>query len=189
MLNQKEMYGKDEEKDINLLLSRVKKNPNHFKDKILQKLKEFSDEFENVKQSPNTRNTEFNNYCMFFGQIFEFFPKELKFILEALMQTYETLKSNLHPLTRYKIIHTLLVVQKKGYVNFIDTLQFFVEIFGFPDKALRQLIFDHLFHYIKNLKRKKKLAGLETARYVIPAPIFDTINNTKDRRNNTTGQG
>ena len=31
---EKKMFYKDEEKDINLLLSRVKKDPSNFKDKI-----------------------------------------------------------------------------------------------------------------------------------------------------------
>lgn len=47
------MYFKDEEKDINLLLSRVKKDPGNFKDKIAQKLIEFNELFEDVKSSPS----------------------------------------------------------------------------------------------------------------------------------------
>lgn len=162
MLEDRPMYAKDEEKDINLLLSRIKKNPTHFKDKILEKLKAFSDEFERVKQSPAIKNPDFNGYCMFFGQIFEFFPKELSFVLEALMQTYEAFKVSLHPHTRYKLIHMLLVVQKKGFVDFLQSLGFFVATLGFPDKEVRKLVFDHLFHYIKNQIRKKKFGKIET---------------------------
>lgn len=156
------MYAKDEEKDINLLLSRIKKNPTHFKDKILEKLKAFSQEFERVKQNPGTKNPEFNGYCMFFGQIFEFFPKELSFVLEALMQTFEAFKVSLHPQTRYKLIHMLLVVQKKGFVDFLQSLEFFCGILGFPDKEVRKLVFGHLFHYVKNMVRKKKFGKMET---------------------------
>lgn len=34
MLIEKEMFFKDEEKDINLLLSRIKTNPSNFKDRV-----------------------------------------------------------------------------------------------------------------------------------------------------------
>ncbi len=110
MIEEKTLFHKDEEKDINLLLSRVKKNPSHFKDRVIAKLMEFNQEFEKVKKNPGEKNILFKNLCMFFGQIFNHFPKELKIILEALMQLFDVFGERLNPSIRYNIIQTLLVV-------------------------------------------------------------------------------
>ena len=172
-MNQKEMYYKDEEKDVNLLLSRLKKNPSHFKDRILTKLKEFNEIFEVIKKKPSDKNIEFNNLCMFFGQIFEYFPKELRVILEALMQLFEIYGTNLNPSTRLKIIQTLLIVQKKGYIDFLKSFHFFIKIFGYKDKKLRKLVFYYFLKNIKKMQKKKVFSKIETPLITIVRKIID----------------
>ena len=41
-----------EEKDINLLLSRIWKDPHNFQDRIMSKLNEFTENFEKIKLNP-----------------------------------------------------------------------------------------------------------------------------------------
>lgn len=176
------MYYKDEEKDINLLLSRVKKNPNNFKDRILAKLKQFNEIFEIIKKKPADKSIEFNNLCMFFGQIFEYFPKELRVILEALMQLFEIYGTNLNPSTRIKIIQTLLIVQKKGYIDFLKSFNFFIKIFGYKDKKLRKLVFYYFLKNIKNMQKKKVFGKIESPLINIIRKILDESSNKIAKR-------
>lgn len=99
---------------------------------------------------------------MFFGLIFEFFPEQLEVIIEALIQLFEMNKDNLNPFTRMKIIQTLFLLQKKGYINFLKPLDFFLDIFEMKDKKLRLLVFHTFIQNIDYMVQKKKFFQIET---------------------------
>ena len=162
MAETKTGFSKDEEKDINLLITRVKKTPQLFKDRILAKLKEFSQLFTEIKAAPNQKNADFSNLCMFFAQIYEFYPLDLRPLLESLIQLFEQSGPVLHPLLRYKIIQTLIVIKKKGFINFFKSFDFFVSIFGYPDKQLRGLVFEHMASFLRSMSVKKDILKKES---------------------------
>ncbi len=167
------MYQKDEEKDINLLITRVKKNPTLFKDRILQKLNEFIQYFEDVKRDPGRKHPDFCGMCLFFAQIFEFYPSELHFVLESLMQLFEHNGELLNAAIRYKIIQSLIIIKKKGYIDFLKSFEFFANIFGLQDKPLRKLVFHHMINHISNMSKKKLLAKIETPFLMLLTKLFD----------------
>lgn len=167
------MYQKDEEKDINLLITRVKKNPTLFKDRILQKLNEFIRYFDEVKRDPGRKHPDFCGMCLFFAQIFEFYPSELHFVLESLMQLFEHNGELLNAGIRYKIIQSLIIIKKKGYIDFLKSFEFFSNIFGLQDKPLRKLVFHHLINHISNMSKKKLLAKIETPFLMLLQRVFD----------------
>lgn len=156
------IFSKDEEKDINLLITRIKKSPKLFKDRILQKLNEFSDLFQQIKSTPNQKNYDFCHLCLFFAQIYEFYPIDLRPLLESLIQLFEQSGTVLHPLLRYKIIQTLIVIKKKGFMDFYKSFNFFISIFGYSDKLLRNLVFDHFVSFMRSMSLRKELLKSET---------------------------
>lgn len=176
------MYQKDEEKDINLLITRVKKNPTLFKDRILQKLNEFIHYFEEVKRDPGRKHPDFCSMCLFFAQIFEFYPSELHFVLESLMQLFEHNGELLNAGIRYKIIQSLIIIKKKGFIDFMKSFEFFANIFGLQDKPLRKLVFHHFINHISNMSKKKLLPKIETPFLMLLQRIFDNASSEILRR-------
>lgn len=61
-----------------------------------------------------------------------------------------------------KIIQTILLVQKKGYMNFLQTFEFFVRVFELPDKKLRQMVFHSLVVQVDTLVKTKAFFPMET---------------------------
>lgn len=69
-----DQYIKDEEKDINLLLSRIRKDPSNFRDRILDKLEQFQWLQNEVSENPSLRNSDFEKSLIFLSSIYEYFP-------------------------------------------------------------------------------------------------------------------
>ena len=107
------IFLKDEEKDINLLLARIKKSPPIFRDRVIEKLQEFSSLFGQVKSSPSEKHVDFCRLCLFFGQVYEFYNTDLRPTLESLIQLFEQNSSLMLPILRYKIIFSTLKCERK----------------------------------------------------------------------------
>jgi len=56
----------------------------------------------------------------------------------------------------------LLSVQKKGYIDFLKSFNFFVSIFVYKDKQLRKRVFHNIIKNIKNMIKFKKFSKIET---------------------------
>ena len=82
---EKELHAKDEEKDINLLLSRIKQNPKNFGDRVDQKIIEFKELFDTVKSTPTEKNEDFYSLCLFVGELYEYYPKKMESLIEAMI--------------------------------------------------------------------------------------------------------
>ena len=156
------IFLKDEEKDINLLLARIKKSPPIFRDRVIEKLQEFSSLFGQVKSSPSEKHVDFCRLCLFFGQVYEFYNTDLRPTLESLIQLFEQNSSLMLPILRYKIIQTLIMIKKKGFIDFFKSFDFFINVFSFPDKQLRCLVFEHFSSYMKSMASRKQLLKNET---------------------------
>lgn len=137
-------------------MSRIRKDPSNFKERIKQKLEEFGTLQQQVISSPGQKSLEFESLCVFFGQIFEYYPSELKEIITNLRLVFLTLREQLHQSARLKIISTILLVLRKGFIDPIESLDLFLEIFGFEDKALRSLVFSNLSQIVKTLMDSHK---------------------------------
>ncbi len=77
-------------------------------------------------------------------------------IVNHLRLLFLTLREQLVPSTRLKIIQCIFIVLKKGFIDPIESLDLFMEIFGFEDKQLRNMVFLNLAHIIKTLVETKK---------------------------------
>jgi hypothetical protein len=80
----------------------------------------------------------------------------LREIVNHLRLLFLTLREQLVPSTRLKIIQCIFIVLKKGFIDPIESLDLFMEIFGFEDKQLRNMVFLNLAHIIKTLVETKK---------------------------------
>ena len=145
------------DKDINLLASKIRKNPDIHRDKVDEKLQEFEQVSLGVKSRPGARNEDFTQLVHFFAQVFDLFPKKLRFLVQVLQEMLLSLSDQLHHATRFKVVQTLLIVQKKGHLSFIPSLPFFLKLLGLEDKSVRKLVFNSLFFSLKLKKKKKKI--------------------------------
>lgn len=75
---------------------------------------------------------------------------------------FMTFEEQLHKETRLKIIQTLFLLLKKGYLELIPCMELFLKVFGFQDKTLRLFVFNSLLKTIKNLVDLKKFQKNET---------------------------
>ena len=174
MIEEKPMFLKDEEKDINLLISRIKKSPGLFKDRVLSKIDEFVMLFNEVKVNPTRKNPDFCLLCLFFAQIFEFYPRDLHVILDSMMNILVQLGDVLHSSIRYKIIQCLIIIKKKGFIDFLKSIEFFVDLFNLSDKSVRKIVFAHFIDYITSLSKNKKLSKIETKLIIAFQGFFET---------------
>jgi len=54
------LQNKDkQEDDLNLFLGKVHKNPTHFKEEMIEKIKEFNETYENFKENSSARDEKF----------------------------------------------------------------------------------------------------------------------------------
>lgn len=145
------------DKDINLLSKKIRQNPLAHKDKLEGKIKEFESVSLKVKAQPGSRNEDFTQLVHFFAQVFDLFPKTLGFLVDVLRDLLESLSDQLHHTSRFKVVQTLLIIQKKGHMAFIPSLPFFLKLLGLEDKNVRKLIFNSLFFSIKLKQKSRKI--------------------------------
>jgi hypothetical protein len=145
------------DKDINLLSKKIRQNPQAHKDKLETKISEFETISLKVKAQPSHRNEEFTQLVHFFAQIYDLFPKRMEFLVEVLQELLQSLSDQLNHTIRFKIVQTLLIIQKKGHMAFIASLPFFLRLLGLEDKSVRKLIFNSLFFSIKLKQKSKKI--------------------------------
>jgi protein SDA1 len=79
-----------ETKDLFLLVSRVKRDPDGFHEEMIRMVKKFYKEYEDFKRNPTGRNVRLARLSVFLCQVFEYYRGDLKFLVETISNLLET---------------------------------------------------------------------------------------------------
>lgn len=91
-----EMKFREETKDLNLLVSRVKGDPDGFNEEMIKLIKNYYEAYEKFKRIPTKRNPDLAKLGIFLCQVFEYYREDLKFMIESLSSLLETYGNQMH---------------------------------------------------------------------------------------------
>lgn len=150
-----EIQFREETKDLNLLVSRVKADPDGFHEEMIKLIKSYYEAYAKFKRIPTKRNADLAKLSIFLCQVFEYFRVDLKFIIESLSNLLETYANQMHFLNRQKTLQALTILSKKGFWKCEEAIKFYTKLLLLEDKNLRELAAKHIIYLI----RKNDQAG------------------------------
>lgn len=136
-------------KDLNLLASKVKFDPNGFNEELIKIIEKYSNCYNNFKKNPTKRSYDLAKYTIFMANIFEFYSVDLKFLIGSLSSLLESYSAQMHYFNRKKTLQALVIISKKGFWKPLESIKFFSQILLLEDKILRQTSADHMYSVIK----------------------------------------
>ena len=145
-------------KDLNLLVSRVKKNPESFHEEMIKLIKNYFMHYNNFKRNPTSRSINLAKHSIFLAQVFEYFREDLKFLIQSQSNLLENYAAQMHYLNRHKALQSLIILSKKGFWKCDDAIKFYTKLLNLEDKNLRELVAKHIIFLIKKHDRGGKVS-------------------------------
>jgi len=136
-------------KDLNLLASRIKRDPNGFNEELIKIIKKFEIEYNNFKRNPTKRNIDLAKYSIFMANIFEFYSVDLKFLIASLSTLLESYSTQMNGFNRKRTLMALVIISKKGFWKSFESVKFFSQVLLVKDKELRAIASSHIVSIIK----------------------------------------
>ena len=140
--------------DINLFLSKIQKNPDHYADEVAFLVKTFLSEFQKVKSRPGEKNEQFYLLLDFFSHVFEFYTADLSFLAESYQDLLRNFSEQLDKDLRFKLVHSLTLLARKGHWHELTAIKFFLDMLAVKDKAVRALIFKSVLQLVSKIDLK-----------------------------------
>lgn len=155
-----EIKFREETKDLNLLVSRVKADPDGFHEEMIKLIKSYYEAYSKFKRIPTKRNAELARLGIFLCQVFEYFRVDLKFIIESLSNLLETYANQMHFLNRQKALQALTILSKKGYWKCEESIKFYTKLLVLEDKNLRELVSKHIIYLVRKNDQSGKNSNI-----------------------------
>jgi protein SDA1 len=146
---EEEWKFQQETKDLNLLVSRVKKDPDGFHEEMIKLIKKYTTVYNKFKRNPTNRNVDLAKLSIFLCQVFEFYRSDLKFLIESISSLLENYAAQMHFLNRQKALQSLIILSKKGFWKCEEAVKFYGKLLLLEDKNLRELVSKHIVALIK----------------------------------------
>ena len=147
-------------KDLNLLVSKIKRDPDGFSEEMVKLVKEYLNEYESFKKNPLKRNVKLSKLSIFLSQVFEFFRGDLGFLISSLTDLLSTYSSQMNYHNREKAIQSLIIISKKGFWKTLDAVKYFSTLLLLHDKSLRSLVEKHILEIIRKNDNQGKSSEL-----------------------------
>lgn len=140
--------------DINLFLSKIQRNPDHYADEVAFLVKTFLNEFEKVKSSPGEKNEQFYLLLDFFSHVFEYYTADLGFLAESYQDLLRNFSEQLDRDLRFKLVYSLNLLARKGHWHELTAIKFFLDMLAVKDKAVKSLIFKSVLQLVTKIDLK-----------------------------------
>lgn len=155
-----EIKFKEETKDLNLLVSKIKSDPDGFNEEMIKLIKEYTTAYNNFKRAPTRRNMDLAKLSVFLSQVFEFYKEDLKFMIESLSSLLDTYGNQMHFINRQKCLQSLIILSKKGYWKCEEAIKYYTKLLLLEDKNLRELTSKHIVYLIRNNDHSGKSSSI-----------------------------
>ncbi|CAG9333610.1 unnamed protein product [Blepharisma stoltei] len=154
------------------LQSNVKKDPDLYKEIVLQHIEEYTQLITNFPENPSGPNERLGELIYFLSQISPFFVVELKHFPSQILTILDNYYVALHQEFRKTLFSSLIILRNREQIPAMSILPLCFKLFRCQDKGLRLQAFNFLISDIKkinkssqNYKLNKQLQGF----------IFDMI--------------
>lgn len=155
-----EIKFREETKDLNLLVSRVKGDPDGFNEEMIKLIKSYLEAYSKFKRIPSKRNSDLARLGVFLCQVFEFYKEDLKFMIESLSSILETYGNQMHFLNRHKALQSLIILSKKKFWKTEEAIKFYTKLLLLEDKGMRELISKHIVYLIRKNDQSGKNSSI-----------------------------
>lgn len=157
---QAELEFEQQSQDLNLLVSKIKRDPDGYSEEMVKLVKQYLSQYELFKKKPLKRNVELSKLSVFLSQVFEYFRGDLGFLITSLTDLLSTYSSQMNFHNREKAIQSLIIISKKGFWNPLDAVKYFSTLLLLEDKSLRSLCERHIFSIIRKSDQGGKTSVL-----------------------------
>lgn len=166
-----------EYKDLMLLQHNVKVQPELYTKDTIKAVGVFKEEYNKVKTNPAVKNDRFIHYCSLLAHICDIFKKDLAFIPNFLFELLLTYGAVMNPYNRLKIVKCIILMRNKGFIEPVESLNFFFKLLTIKDKEMRTTMIQHIINDIKglNIHRKCPAVNKKVQNY-----IFETLKTNSD---------
>ncbi|GKT36487.1 Protein SDA1 homolog, partial [Aduncisulcus paluster] len=142
--------------DLRRLQYSCKKDPESFKDELLQQKLRYFSYLEVFKLKPNKRHSSFGELIGFCCAVAPSYPSELADYPKSLCSMLDDYATVMHPEFRYQVIHGLIILRGKDVIQPLDILPLFFRLLRIHDKQLRRTVTRFIVGDIKRINVQKR---------------------------------
>ena len=141
---------------LSTLQNHIKRDPEAYSDEFLLQHKHYLAELEIFKLNPSSTAETFTALIGFLSHISSCYKQKLRDFPFQLVELLEEHADVLHSNVRQCIVQALFLMRNKGLLQPVPLLKVFFSLFRVRDKYLREMLFNHIVHDIKNINKEKK---------------------------------
>ena len=141
------------EKPLPELQGEVKKDPELYKETVIELIQEYSTFLSSFPETPSSSNSRLGELITFLSQISPYFLSELKNFPSQLLNILNNYYSALDSEFRMTLFSALILLRNREQIPAMSILPICFKLFRCQDKALRLLAFNFLIKDIKKINK------------------------------------
>ncbi|KAI8924400.1 SDA1-domain-containing protein [Entophlyctis helioformis] len=140
------------------LQNKIKRDPSSYREEFMQQWRHFESSLAifNLKPQDSAISNDFADQITFLAHVSQCYPKDTKEYPDRLIETLTTHFQIMSPEVRKTMVQALILMRNRGLINPTKLLGLFFTLFRCKDKALREMLHNHIVADIKNSNAKSK---------------------------------
>ncbi|CAO3647454.1 unnamed protein product [Cunninghamella blakesleeana] len=134
----------------------IKRNPKSYEAEFLQQYRHFQFTLSIFTMKPNENSKELGELITFISQVSACYPKETAEFPQLIVDLLQEHCLVLNPELRKNLVQSLILLRNRAILDNTKLLPLFFTLFKCKDKALRELLYNHIVNDIKNANSKAK---------------------------------
>lgn len=141
----------------------IKRDPDSYFEEFQQQHRHYQSQLQVYQLKPIEHSKDLTDLTMFLCQIAHCYSKELSGLPIQLTDLLQRHGSQMNPDTRMVLCRGLIILRNRGLMSPTSLLELFFELFRCQDRALRQMLYNHIVSDIKSVNAKHKNNKLNTS--------------------------
>lgn len=141
----------------------IKRDPDSYFEEFQQQHRHYQSQLQVYQLKPTEHSKDLTDLTMFLCQIAHCYSKELSGLPIQLTDLLQRHGSQMNPDTRMVLCRGLIILRNRGLMSPTSLLELFFELFRCQDRALRQMLYNHIVSDIKSVNAKHKNNKLNTS--------------------------
>ncbi|KAF7721180.1 Protein SDA1 [Apophysomyces ossiformis] len=134
----------------------IKRDPKSYEAEFSQQYRHFQSTVSIFCLKPDEEAKELSELVNFLSQVVQCYPKETENFPQQIVDLLKEHYMVLHPDVRKSFVQALILMRNKNILDNTRLLPLFFTLFKCKDKALRELLYNHIVNDIKNANAKAK---------------------------------
>ncbi|KAI9309047.1 SDA1-domain-containing protein [Cunninghamella echinulata] len=134
----------------------IKRDPKSYEAEFLQQYRHFQSTLSIFTMKPNEDSKELGELITFISQVSACYPKETAEFPQLIVDLLQEHCLVLNPDLRKNLVQALILLRNRAILDNTKLLPLFFTLFKCKDKALRELLYNHIVNDIKNANSKAK---------------------------------